>query len=279
MKTRVLPLSRRTGKRTVSSRCGARRISRIPSSSPMWSAAASNCAWAAASAPLPGEIARDASPIGESGVLARALRSAVDRAMAGRPLTKPVETNGLFMQGSVTSGAPARAGTSRHVPCSGSRQNMSLEVHEWHMNVRSHSVHERSPAGSARRRRMATVAFAIRRGTRPQELTWPVPPTRSPMSTRSTFTCATCDVSITHHPTFHVGLAFCCAGCAADGPCMCSYDRDDAEPAATGPVRANVASRWPAGVPAARPIVPTRVPDRAPVPVGGPTPALAALRR
>ena len=44
------------------------------------------------------------------------------------------------------------------------------------------------------------------------------------MSTQPTFTCATCDAQITHHPVFHLGLAFCCAGCAADGPCMCSYD-------------------------------------------------------
>ena len=99
------------------------------------------------------------------------------------------------------------------------------------------------------------------------------------MSTQPTFTCATCDVSIAHHPTFHVGLAFCCAGCAADGPCMCSYDRDDAVPAAMEPVRVAVASHWPAAVSTARPIVPTRVPDHAPVPVGGPTPALTALRR
>lgn len=44
------------------------------------------------------------------------------------------------------------------------------------------------------------------------------------MPTQPTFTCATCDVQIAHHPVFHLGLAFCCAGCAADGPCMCSYD-------------------------------------------------------
>ncbi len=25
-------------------------------------------------------------------------------------------------------------------------------------------------------------------------------------------------------PVFHIGLPFCCAGCAADGPCMCTYD-------------------------------------------------------
>jgi len=44
------------------------------------------------------------------------------------------------------------------------------------------------------------------------------------MPTQPTFTCATCDDQIAHHPVFHLGLAFCCAGCAADGPCMCSYD-------------------------------------------------------
>jgi len=25
-------------------------------------------------------------------------------------------------------------------------------------------------------------------------------------------------------PEFHLGLAFCCAGCAVSGPCTCSYD-------------------------------------------------------
>ena len=36
--------------------------------------------------------------------------------------------------------------------------------------------------------------------------------------------CTTCRIEIRHQPTFHVGLAFCCAGCVADGPCCCSYD-------------------------------------------------------
>jgi hypothetical protein len=38
------------------------------------------------------------------------------------------------------------------------------------------------------------------------------------------FTCTSCDVRIGGRPTFHVGLAFCCAGCVAGGPCTCSYD-------------------------------------------------------
>ena len=46
------------------------------------------------------------------------------------------------------------------------------------------------------------------------------------MPTQPLFTCATCDVTIAGRPTFHLGLAFCCAGCAADGPCMCSYDHE-----------------------------------------------------
>jgi hypothetical protein len=39
-----------------------------------------------------------------------------------------------------------------------------------------------------------------------------------------TFTCTTCEGRIPGDPVFHLGLAFCCAGCAADGPCTCSYD-------------------------------------------------------
>lgn len=57
------------------------------------------------------------------------------------------------------------------------------------------------------------------------------------MSTTSdpTFYCVTCEAAIAAQPTFHVGLAFCCAGCVADGPCICSYDdepltRSDLEP-------------------------------------------------
>jgi hypothetical protein len=47
------------------------------------------------------------------------------------------------------------------------------------------------------------------------------------MPTEYTFTCATCDHPIVGHPVFHIGLTFCCAGCAADGPCMCSYDVEE----------------------------------------------------
>ena len=49
-------------------------------------------------------------------------------------------------------------------------------------------------------------------------------------SSDRSFTCVTCEVAITGRPVFHVGLPFCCAGCVADGPCLCSYD-DEADPA------------------------------------------------
>jgi hypothetical protein len=71
---------------------------------------------------------------------------------------------------------------------------------------------------------MVEVALAIRPGNDVREDPRVVPPARTPMPTQPTFTCATCDHQIGHDPVFHLGLAFCCAGCAADGPCMCSYD-------------------------------------------------------
>lgn len=51
------------------------------------------------------------------------------------------------------------------------------------------------------------------------------------MPTEYTFTCATCDHEISGRPVFHIGLTFCCVGCAADGPCLCSYDAVDDAPA------------------------------------------------
>ena len=39
-----------------------------------------------------------------------------------------------------------------------------------------------------------------------------------------TWTCTTCRAEFHYAPTIHVGVAFCCAGCAAGGPCICSYD-------------------------------------------------------
>ena len=46
------------------------------------------------------------------------------------------------------------------------------------------------------------------------------------LSTEFPFTCVTCEAEITGQAVFHVGLPFCCSGCAADGPCNCSYDEE-----------------------------------------------------
>jgi len=50
------------------------------------------------------------------------------------------------------------------------------------------------------------------------------------LSTAYPFTCVTCELEISGPATFYVGLPFCCAGCAADGPCTCSYDREEGDP-------------------------------------------------
>jgi hypothetical protein len=73
------------------------------------------------------------------------------------------------------------------------------------------------------------------------------------MPTEYTFTCATCDHLIGGRPVFHLGLAFCCPGCAADGPCNCSYDPDEPHPAHAIPGLAAggpIGDREPVGVPA-----------------------------
>jgi hypothetical protein len=57
-----------------------------------------------------------------------------------------------------------------------------------------------------------------------------------------TFTCASCEADAGPRPTFHLGLAFCCAGCAADGPCTCSYDLEPSDAPAT-PLAASATPR------------------------------------
>ena len=37
--------------------------------------------------------------------------------------------------------------------------------------------------------------------------------------------CANCDIEILWTPTFARGLAYCCTGCAAGGPCSCDYSQ------------------------------------------------------
>ena len=65
--------------------------------------------------------------------------------------------------------------------------------------------------------------------------------------TEPLFTCVTCEVEIVGRPTFYVGLPFCCAGCVADGPCICSYDVEP-EPATTTPTAPTARELVAAGV-------------------------------
>lgn len=40
----------------------------------------------------------------------------------------------------------------------------------------------------------------------------------------SSWECVTCESRFEWAPVIHLGLAFCCDGCVAGGPCSCSYD-------------------------------------------------------
>ena len=55
-----------------------------------------------------------------------------------------------------------------------------------------------------------------------------------PRPSDAPFDCVTCEAEIIGRPTFYVGLPFCCAGCVADGPCICSYDDEPATSAERG---------------------------------------------
>jgi hypothetical protein len=59
---------------------------------------------------------------------------------------------------------------------------------------------------------------------------FPMPTTR-PLS----LVCVSCEGDIVGSPEFHVGLAFCCAGCVVGGPCICSYDPAPADALRTTP--------------------------------------------
>lgn len=41
--------------------------------------------------------------------------------------------------------------------------------------------------------------------------------------------CASCDAVLTGRPVYRMDEAYCCIGCANDGPCMCTYEQDLAE--------------------------------------------------
>jgi hypothetical protein len=37
--------------------------------------------------------------------------------------------------------------------------------------------------------------------------------------------CANCDIDILWTPIYRQGIAYCCTGCAAGGPCSCDYSQ------------------------------------------------------
>ena len=43
--------------------------------------------------------------------------------------------------------------------------------------------------------------------------------------------CASCEIELVGRPVYRLDEAYCCDGCAAGGPCMCTYESDLAEDA------------------------------------------------
>jgi hypothetical protein len=41
--------------------------------------------------------------------------------------------------------------------------------------------------------------------------------------------CASCDSSLTDTPVYRMDEAYCCLGCAQNGPCICTYESDLAD--------------------------------------------------
>ena len=41
--------------------------------------------------------------------------------------------------------------------------------------------------------------------------------------------CASCDHPFSDRPVYRMDEAYCCTGCAAGGPCICTYEADLAE--------------------------------------------------
>ncbi len=41
--------------------------------------------------------------------------------------------------------------------------------------------------------------------------------------------CASCDGAITDRPVYRKDEAYCCLGCAGNGPCICTYEQDLAD--------------------------------------------------
>ncbi len=45
-------------------------------------------------------------------------------------------------------------------------------------------------------------------------------------TTQRPITCASCEAEIAGTPVRQHHLSFCCPGCRAGGPCICSYDEE-----------------------------------------------------
>ena len=69
--------------------------------------------------------------------------------------------------------------------------------------------------------------------------------------------CASCEIPLTGWPLYRSDEAFCCAGCADGGPCVCTYESDRADDGVDG-----------LGLPFGRPFA-------TPVPAARPTPTAA----
>ena len=41
--------------------------------------------------------------------------------------------------------------------------------------------------------------------------------------------CASCEMVLTGRPVYSMDETYCCTGCAAKGPCVCTYEADLAE--------------------------------------------------
>ena len=71
--------------------------------------------------------------------------------------------------------------------------------------------------------------------------------------------CASCEGVITSRPVYYMDEAYCCAGCAQGGPCVCSYEADLADDGVDGlGLMAPVRTSPPRGAEAPEPIAGSR---------------------
>lgn len=55
--------------------------------------------------------------------------------------------------------------------------------------------------------------------------TWDgITPAETPGAVRPLPVCASCEAEIRWRPWYEAEVAYCCLGCGAGGPCVCSYD-------------------------------------------------------